>query len=259
MLIINADDLGLSRQVNLAIIHALTRGFCSSCSIMPNMPGFEEACELVQRHGLTDRVGLHLTLTEGTPVTEPIKKVGIFCGRNGCFHLSRKQRVVRLSAAVKRAVREEIEGQIARCRERGIEITHLDSHSHAHEEWAVAPVVLQAAREAGIPRVRVCRTFGGGISPVKWLYRRVVNLKIRAAGLAATDYFGVPDDYLLFCRKYGTLERASTSWEIMVHPIRIGERLFDSWLGRPLEDVISALSVRGGGLGRAEPRNEAVS
>ena len=259
MLIINADDFGLSRPVNLATIDALEQGFCSSCSIMPNMPGFEEACELVQRHRLTDRVGLHLVLTEGTPITDPIKKANIFCDHNGHFHLSRKRRVVRVSAAVKRAMREEIEGQIARCRERGIGITHLDSHSHAHEEWAVASAVIQAARDSRIPRVRVCRTFGGGTSPVKWLYRWVVNLRIRAAGLAATDYFGAPDDYLLFCRKYGPPEGMNISWEVMVHPIHIGGRLFDGWLHRPLEDVISALPMYEHGLPGAKRRKEAVS
>jgi predicted glycoside hydrolase/deacetylase ChbG (UPF0249 family) len=167
--------------------------------------------------------------------------------------------IYRGSAAVKHAVREEIEGQIARCRERGIEIAHLDSHSHAHEEWAVASAVIQAAREAKIPRVRVCRTFGGGVSPVKCLYRRVVNLRIRAAGLATTDYFGAPDDYLRFCQKYGPPEGMNVSWEIMVHPVRVGGQLFDGWLHRPLEDVLRALPMGKHGLPGAQRQKEAVS
>src|SRR4030042_5043483 len=65
MLIINADDFGLSHSVNLAVIRAFERGLCTSCSVMPNMRGFEEACDLARKHELTDRAGLHLTLTQG--------------------------------------------------------------------------------------------------------------------------------------------------------------------------------------------------
>jgi len=242
MLIITADDLGLNHQVNLAVIRAFERGFCSDCSIMPNMPGFEEACELVRMHGLADHVGLHLVLTEGTPVTEPIRDFRRFCDRDGCLRLSRKQRIVRLSPGEKKALEGEIEGQIAECRKRGITMAHLDSHSHAHEEWAIVPLVIEAVRKAGIPRIRLCRTPHWGTSLVKWLYRHIVNLRIRAAGRAGTDHFGSPDDYLRFCREHGASKGMDTPWEIMVHPVLDGEgRLVDGWLHRPLEELMEAL------------------
>ncbi len=242
MLIITADDLGLNHQVNLAIIRAFERGFCSDGSIMPNMPGFEEACELVRRHGLADHVGLHLVLTEGTPVTEPIKDCPRFCGRNGCFRLSRKQRIVRLSPAERNAVAIEIDGQIARCRKRGITVAHLDSHSHAHEEWGIVPLVIEAARKTDIPRIRLCRTPRWGTSPVKWLYRHLVNRRIRAAGRAGTEHFGSPDDCIRFYRGHGTSKGTDIRWEIMVHPVFDGAgRLFDGWLHRPLEELIETL------------------
>jgi predicted glycoside hydrolase/deacetylase ChbG (UPF0249 family) len=242
MLIINADDFGLSHSVNLAVARAFERGLCTHCSIMPNMAGFEEACDLVRQHGLVGRVGLHLTLTEGGPVTQSIRRFGRFCGPSGEFRFSRRQRVVRLSSVMREALEEEIEGQIARCRERGIAPAHLDSHNHAHEEWAIASLVLRAALRAGIPRVRLCKTFGRGISPAKRLYRRVINARIRISGLACTDYFGDPDDCLLFCRRHGALEAGNTSWEVMVHPALDAEgQLIDSWLKRPLAGVVGPL------------------
>jgi predicted glycoside hydrolase/deacetylase ChbG (UPF0249 family) len=242
MLVINADDFGLSHAVNLAVVRAFEQGLCSSCSIMPNMPGFDEACDLAGTHGLLNRVGLHLTLTEGAPVTEPIKRFGAFCDQRGNFRFSRRQRVVRLSTAAAEALHTEIVGQIGKCRERGIALTHMDSHNHAHEEWAIASLAMKAAREAGIPRVRLCRTFGPGTSLIKRLYRRVVNARIRLSGLAGTDYFGTPDDYLLFRKSHGVPRGMGASWEVMVHPAFGGRgRLMDSWLGKPLEDAVKPL------------------
>lgn len=244
MLVINADDFGLSHSVNRAVIRAFRRGLCTRCSIMPNMPGFQEACDLVKAHRLMNRVGLHLTLTQGGPVTHSIREFPMFCDPTGRFRFSRAQRVVRLSPATREALKEEIEGQIAACWDRGFALTHLDSHNHAHEEWAVASLVLDAALDAEIPCVRLCKTFGRGIAATKRLYRRVINMRIRRAGLAGTDYFGDPDDCRQFCEEHGATGGAGVSWEVMVHPAfdRQGQ-LIDSWLKRPLEDVVRPLLV----------------
>ena len=46
-IIVNADDLGADSEVNQAIIESFERGLISSASIIPTMPGFDEACDLV--------------------------------------------------------------------------------------------------------------------------------------------------------------------------------------------------------------------
>ena len=69
-MIVIADDFGLSEEVNAAIVEAFDRGLLTGASIIANMPAFEEACELAAEHGFQDRVGTHLNLTEGTPLTE---------------------------------------------------------------------------------------------------------------------------------------------------------------------------------------------
>ncbi|NLH41498.1 MAG: ChbG/HpnK family deacetylase [Planctomycetes bacterium] len=256
MLIINADDFGLSHDANMGIVQAFERGLCSSCSIMANMPGFEEACELARRHGWKDRVGLHLVLTEGLPVTRSIREFPEFCDSSGRFVLSRRKRVLRLSPVAALAACEEIRGQIAACRRQGLRISHVDSHSHAHEEWAIAPLVIRAAIRAGIPRMRLCRTFSTRPLSAKRLYRRMVNRRIRAAGLAGTDHFGGPDDCVAFCRRYGEAKGSRVSWEVMVHPTDSDGRLVDSWLGRPLEDVVQTVVGYGGRLVAAESKGE---
>jgi chitin disaccharide deacetylase len=242
-LIINADDFGLDHQTNLAIVRAFDQGLCSSCTIMANMPAFEEACERVHGHGLTGSTGLHLTLTEGCPVTDRIKTCVRFCDKEGWFALSRRQRVLHLDAQERRALAEEIDGQIRMCRRRGVPLTHLDAHKHVHEEWAITSVLMAVVRQAGIPSVRLCKTFGFGISRVKRLYRRLVNLRLRRAGLARTDFFGAPDDYRLFWQTLGTATTAVASWEVMIHPSFGGDgKLVDAWLKRPLEDMVRAMA-----------------
>jgi predicted glycoside hydrolase/deacetylase ChbG (UPF0249 family) len=202
---------------------------------MPNMPGFGEAAELVRGLGLGHHVGLHLTLTEGVPVTEGIRACHRFCDEQGRFRLSRKERVIRLRDGERKALQEEVEGQIARCRRHGIALTHLDSHSHAHEEWAIASVIIETAREMAIPYVRLCKNFGSGMSPAKQLYRHIVNARFRKARLAATRYFGLPQDYTLFCQRSQGQNAKEASWEIMVHPVVDGaQQLLDGWLHQPL-------------------------
>jgi len=241
-LIVNADDFGLHHGVNMAIVRAFERGLCSSCSVMPNMPGFEEACELAHRHGFVEHTGLHLTLTEGKALTDAIKQESRFCDEKGHFHLSRKKRVISMSRLERAALQQEIRAQVASCREQGLRVSHLDSHNHAHEEWAIASSVMNVAREEGIASVRLSRNFGRNISVVKRVYKYLINTRLRQAGLARTDYFGSPDDHLIYCTSGRASGASAASWEIMLHPDLDGcGRLVDSWLRRPLEDLVAHL------------------
>ena len=48
MLFVNADDFGLSHEVNMAIVEAFKKGLINNTTIMVNMPGFEEAVRLAE-------------------------------------------------------------------------------------------------------------------------------------------------------------------------------------------------------------------
>src|SRR5262245_40713020 len=63
-LIINADDFGLSHEVNAAVIRAHTEGVLATARLMVNEDGFGEAVELARRHPRLG-VGLHLSLVCG--------------------------------------------------------------------------------------------------------------------------------------------------------------------------------------------------
>src|SRR5260370_42450098 len=88
-IIVNADDFGMSAEVNRAIVEAFENNVISSTTLMANMPGFDEACELAHRHRLVSKIGLHLNLTAVYPLSSPIRRCAGFAIPMGCFALGK--------------------------------------------------------------------------------------------------------------------------------------------------------------------------
>ena len=63
-LVVNADDFGYTRDVNLGIIEAHTSGILTATTLMANGNAFEHAVALAKEHGRLD-VGCHLVLVGG--------------------------------------------------------------------------------------------------------------------------------------------------------------------------------------------------
>lgn len=116
MLIINADDFGGSENLNRAILEGFRLGLCSSATIMPNMPGFEEACQMTHEHKLLGHIGMHLVLRDGYPLTERIKTRAKFCDSDGRLRLSANKPFLVLDHSEKEDLAAEIRAQIKRCR-----------------------------------------------------------------------------------------------------------------------------------------------
>ncbi|MCE5230696.1 WecB/TagA/CpsF family glycosyltransferase [bacterium] len=217
MLIVNADDLGLDSRTNAAIIASLERQCCSSATLMANMDGFEDACELVHERGLLEHVGIHVNLSNGVPLTGAIRRMPRFCDGDGRFRLLRGERVLRLSAEERAAAAAEIRAQIGRLKANRIGITHLDSHKNLHEEIGIFGIVTALAIEAGIPYVRRFRNIGWMTSAIKSAYRSMLNQRLERLGLTRTRYFGSIADYRYECAR-GNGERLGDSCEVMIHP-----------------------------------------
>ncbi|MBM4042274.1 MAG: ChbG/HpnK family deacetylase [Planctomycetes bacterium] len=240
-MIVNADDFGLDGNVNRAILESFERGYCTHTTVMPNMPGFDEACGLARERGLAGRVGIHFVLSDGPALTDGIRRCPRFCGEDGVFVLKKRPHVWRLSGAEAAALRQELKAQVAACRRHGIPISHADSHEHMHEEWAIASVVIRLCVEEGIPHVRIARNCGPRRSLSTWAYRTLVNLRLRRAGLAWTNYFGSPEDYRHLLERKG-LTPETQAVEVMVHPTYdAAGALVDRLSQRPLADYAGLL------------------
>jgi len=218
-LIVNADGLGISNTVNRAILESIESGLVTSTSIMANMPGFEDAVRLLREHANGYiKVGVHLNLTAGYPLSRRILDCPRFCNDNGRFIYDRKQQFFRLSRSEKRAVYEEMKAQIERVLAEGIAPAHLDSHHHLHTWWGVAPLVCSLGREYGIRRIRLTRNIGQQPSFAKRIYKALFN-KWRLGArheFHNTDYFGDIEDMNVFSR-HRRLD--GKTMEIMVHPL----------------------------------------
>jgi predicted glycoside hydrolase/deacetylase ChbG (UPF0249 family) len=217
-LIVNADDFGLGARENEAILRAFDAGLISSTTIMPNMPGFAEAASITIERGLIDHVGAHLVLTEGEPLTDAMRACRRFCDADGRFVFWRlRDRAVWLSSDERRLVSAELRAQIARCRESGLRITHLDTHHNVHNQPGIAPVVLHAASELGVPAVRVLENTAAHTSMRNRASVRYFNRCLRRAGLARTRYFGTVDAHGALAAR-GAPPAELDDFEVVTHP-----------------------------------------
>ncbi len=215
-MIVVADDLGRSADHNRAILRALEEGLVDTASLMTNMPGYEAARAAVIERRLG--VGVHLVLTAGEPLTEPVRRCSRFCTPDGRFLEWRaRSGLFRLEAPERDAVARELRAQVERALRAGIEVSHLDSHHHVHNEWPIGSVAISLARDLGVPRVRIARNCGPGIGLASGAYKRAYNARLRRAGLAGTRYFGNARDRL-HLRAGGASAAELVDFELMTHP-----------------------------------------
>ncbi len=242
-MIVNADDFGRCATRNAAVVRAFAEELVSSTTIMPTMPGFEEAASLAHAEGLLHRLGVHLTLTAGEPLTEPLRRCRRFCDGEGRFTKWRgATRAWRLSDGERAAVHAELRAQVGRARGAGLPVTHVDSHHHVHNEWAIGGVVVRLAHELRVPYVRLARNCGPGIGPGPGAYKRFFNARLRRAGLTATRYFGDAEDWR-WLERTGASAAALDDFELMTHPALDDHgRLIDPELvGEPLGELLAGV------------------
>jgi predicted glycoside hydrolase/deacetylase ChbG (UPF0249 family) len=129
LVIIHADDLGVSHSENAASIAAMEKGSVSSASIMVPCPWFPEIAAYAQTHPGAC-FGLHITLTsewkyyKWGPVTAREKVPGLV-NKNGFLYSSVDSVYQNASAS---EVETEIRNQVLRAEHFGMEPTHLDAH-----------------------------------------------------------------------------------------------------------------------------------
>ncbi len=156
-LIINADDYGLSREVNDAIGNLITAGRLKSVSVLANSLFFDEAAAFLA--GRDDcSVGIHLNVVEGISLLAP-ERVAPILGKNGQFAelSSVLSRWLTSPRAVARAVEMEWREQIEHLLASGRVISHADSHQHIHAFPPFWRIIVRLCREYNISAVRLPR------------------------------------------------------------------------------------------------------
>lgn len=137
-----ADDFGASAGRNAGIAQAIRHGMVDAASLLVNAPAASDAARTAKAAKWC--VGLHLNLTEYTPVNRSLGPA--------CFAGARK---LWTNTAPIAGLRAEIEAQIALFKELvGRTPDYLDGHHHCHVVPTVAPEVARAVATHGIARVR---------------------------------------------------------------------------------------------------------
>lgn len=185
-LIVNADDFGLTSGVNRAVIEAHQAGALTSATLMVSGRAASEAVRLAHENpGLG--VGLHVNLTSDDPVLPP-GKVSSLVGSDGRFSGIEKMLLrLTLGQARSREIEAEIVAQIERCRELGVEPTHVDSHHHLHAHPRLRAILTRVCRRAGIYKARGYRM--GPRSP------KALAIRLAAAAPCAAGKLQTPERF----------------------------------------------------------------
>ena len=166
LLIVHADDMGLSHSTNSAVMEAFQKGGISSGSIMVPCPWFPEIAEFAKNNPKLD-IGIHTTLTSEWDNyffggVLPASDIPNLLNPKGYFYSSVEEFAKHANAA---EVEKEIRAQIEKALAFGIKPSHLDNHMGtllASPEYY--QILLKLGHEYRLP-VLIPADMIAGISP----------------------------------------------------------------------------------------------
>jgi chitin disaccharide deacetylase len=235
-IIVNADDLGDSEEVNEAIFRGIERGVVTSATMLSNGPAVRAAAQMLYLYPKCS-FGVHLNLTEFQPVrAESHSSLASILDENGHFD-GNSIREVPIHPALIRAIFQEWCAQIENLIRLGVEPSHLDAHHHVHTIPQLFPVLVALRRRYKINKVRISRNMYDDVErpadlvlAKKWLY----NAALRTVGFRTTRIFTNLITYIKLCTAQPP---RFTSVELMTHPgssprDEEASLLESNWLGR---------------------------
>lgn len=180
-LIVNADDFGLTRGVNRAIIQAHQHGIVTSATMMAGARAFDDAVQQARSLAFARTplgIGCHIVLVDGFPLSAPAQVRSLLKSKNGAVRFRESLGSFATGALTGRIKPDELEteatAQMRRIQQAGLTLSHFDTHKHAHMFPPILRPLLRAAKACGIAAVR--NPFGPGDSlPVA---RVVTNFRL---------------------------------------------------------------------------------
>lgn len=230
LLIVNADDYGLTVRTSETIVRLHHEGIVTSTSALVLAPAFLKTAHLLAGH-TTLGVGIHLCLVGPDPAASPAAEIPTLVDRKG--RLARSWHLLLPRLLARRVdyddVRREFAAQIELALSLGVQPTHVDSHQHLHMWPGISSAAIDVASQYGIPAIRCpeSRSFKTERPPtnvMSFLLRR----EIEAAGLVTTDRFAGLDESGKavadrFDRVVSKVPLSVGSFEFGVHPSEDGD------------------------------------
>jgi predicted glycoside hydrolase/deacetylase ChbG (UPF0249 family) len=226
LLIVNADDYGLTPGISHGILRAHRDGIVTSASVLAIGPAYPKVAHLLAEHP-TLGVGVHLAAVGEDPPLLSRSEVPTLFTKRG--HLYEKWSGFLARASLGRVdpddIRREFTAQLELVQELGVTITHLDAHQHLHLWPPMCRVVLDLAKQFGIPAVRVPRYRPTSITGVgvTVLGHRLARCAGQAGLLHPADAVGIEVAGKLDNRRLRRLlsrmaARGRPTVELTVHP-----------------------------------------
>jgi len=213
-LIVNADDFGLSKGVNLGIIEAFKNGIVTSTTLMMNMPEIQHAISLLNKNPKLG-MGIHLVATAGKPICSFVPSL---IKESGEFHSMQEL----AKYATVEDIKKEFTCQIEKFLSLGIMPTHIDSHHHIHMEEQIIDIVFDLAKKYDLP----IRSGDKNILKHKNISKRQYNKGLRTTKYFSDGFYGQGltsnklIEILCNAEQYDTVE-------IMSHPAYVDQTLLN--------------------------------
>lgn len=201
-LIVTGDDFGLAVPVNEAIEGAHRHGILTTASLMVGAEAAADAEERARRLPSL-KVGLHIVLVEGHPVSPP-KTIPDLVDPRGEFssHLVRAGFRFFFRRGIRRQLELEIRAQFEAFRKTQLVLDHVNAHNHMHLHPTVLALILRIGSEFGLKAVRLpyeppvhsWRASGGmpaarlAATAFLWPWTSFMRTRIRSARLRSNDF-----------------------------------------------------------------------
>ncbi len=216
-IIVNADDLGQSDEVNEAIFQGMQRGTITSATMLSNGAAVEAAAKKLHLFP-NSSFGVHLNLTEFRPLWQgSYDSLKTILDKNGCFN-GNAIREVPITRPMVRSIFREWCAQIENLLRLGVEPSHLDGHHHVHTIPRLLPVLAALRRRYKISKVRISRNmYDDSERPGQMLLTKksVFNLALRTIGFRTTRIFTDLETFIKMCADHPPRR---LSVELMTHP-----------------------------------------
>jgi predicted glycoside hydrolase/deacetylase ChbG (UPF0249 family) len=149
VVVVHVDDVGMSRAANAGALRAF-QGAATCGSVMVPCPAFDEIAKIARGRRDLD-LGVHLTLNaeyetwRWGPVRDDVP--GLVSPDGGMWRTTAEA----VAHATPDEVQRELRAQIDRALDRGIDVTHLDSHMGTVMDAKFVDVYAELAREYRLP------------------------------------------------------------------------------------------------------------
>jgi predicted glycoside hydrolase/deacetylase ChbG (UPF0249 family) len=148
--ILNADDFGMSKYHNQAVLEGYVNGFLTSASLCANGEAYDNAVHDILPDCPELGLAVHLNIMEGKALTNcPLltDENGYF--NKSYFYLLLNQNRDSLLNQIEAEFRAQIEKVLA-----DVKVDHIDSHVHTHAIPTIFEMTCKLAKEYGIKFIR---------------------------------------------------------------------------------------------------------